>query len=159
MHCLSWPASPLTTSDDADIELTASPSPTTATVSSGRTYTITYDTKPNETYEYEFKTSFTVTLKNTTKVGVKISSMSVTVNQASGGIIVTPTSGETAHYDYTTQVSSNRVEGNGGTATVALEVWYTVPSHAREALLTASFSFLNDDDETLSDSITVQVSP
>jgi hypothetical protein len=148
-----------TSTTQTDIEVTASPNPTTAVQSTGKTYTITYDTKPNETFEYEYRTSFTVTLKNSSKVGSKISSINLTVNPASGGIIVTPTTGETAHYDYLTSASANRVEGNNATATIGFDVWYTVPGHGREALVTVGFSFLNDDDVTLSSSVSVRVAP
>ena len=151
--------SPTSTTGSEEIEVTASPNPTTAVQSTGKTYTVTYDTKPNETFEYEWKTSFTVTLKNTSKVGAKISSMSITVNPASGGIIITPTTGEVSHYDYAVSASANRVEGNNGTATIAFDVWYTVAGHGKEALATVGFSFLNDDSVTMSASESVRVSP
>ena len=149
---------PTSTSSSDTITLTASPEPTNATTSAGKSYTIKYDTKADETYAYEYKATVTITLKNSSKVGAKISSMTLKVDPASNGIVVSSTNGESAHYEYSSTATSNRVEGSGST-TITYDVWYTVPTHSREAMITISYSFLNDDDASFTGSVTARVNP
>jgi hypothetical protein len=148
-----------TTSTSGDVNLTFSPSPASPHQSSGRTYTIKYTSKPDETYSYAWVAEFAATLTNTSDTGVTITGVSITVQQASGGIAVSSTTGESEHYDYSTAPDSNRVEGNGGTANSAITVWYTLPNGGAESLITVSYSFMDDDDVTFSVSETIRVVP
>jgi hypothetical protein len=142
-----------------DMDLTFTPSPATADASSGKSYTIKNASKPDETYAYSWVTTFTVTLKNSGTTGATISGLTIGVQQASGGIIMTSTTGDSEHYDYSSSPDSNRVEANGGTTNTTLTVWYTLPNGGKEAIITVNCSFKDDDDVTYSASDTVRVTP
>ena len=87
--------SPTSASSNSTMTMTFSPDPVTATPSSGVSYTIKNANKPDETHDYQYATTFAVTLKNTDTVGVTISSLIIKVQQASGGIVVVQTTGDT----------------------------------------------------------------
>jgi hypothetical protein len=135
---------------------TVIPATATAEASSDRTYTILGDsTHPDRTITYPWKTSFTVTITETVGVGRNITAVSAKVQQASGGIVITPTS-DIEHYDYTFHASGNRIDPKGNTS-VVFDVWYDLPNKGREALVTATFSFTDDDNTSFSESTSVKV--
>jgi hypothetical protein len=135
---------------------TVVPATATAEAASGRTYTILGDsTHADRVIEYPWKTSFTVSITETAGVGRSISAVSVKVQQASGGIVITPTS-DIEHYDYTSHASGNRIEAKGS-GTVGFDVWYDLPNKGREALVTVTFSFLDDNSSSFSESTSVKV--
>jgi hypothetical protein len=137
---------------------TISPNPGVATQSTdGKTYTIVGDdTHPDKIIAYPWKTTFTVTMEETVGVGRDIKSMAVKVQQASGGIVITPTGSDIEHYDYTSHASGSRLEAKGK-ASVTFDVWYDLPNKGREALVTVAFSFTDDNDSSFSESTSVQV--
>jgi hypothetical protein len=135
---------------------TVVPATAMAEAASGRTYTVVGDdTHPDKVITFPWKTSFTVSIRETAGVGRNISAVSVKVQQASGGIVITPTS-DTEHYDYTSHASGNRIEAKG-TGSVGFDVWYDLPNKGREALVTVTFSFLDDNGSSFSESTSVQV--
>jgi hypothetical protein len=135
---------------------TVVPATATAEEASGKTYTILGDdTHPDKVITYPWKTSFTVSIEETAGVGRDITAVSVKVQQASGGIVIMPTSG-TEYYDYTSHASGNRIEAKG-TGTVGFDVWYDLPNKGREALVTVTFSFLDDNSSSFSESTSVKV--
>ena len=140
----SSPTDPSATT--AKVDLTANPNPTSALPSSGVTYTIVGDaTHPDQIKEYPWQTHFSVTMAETAGVGLDITSISVKVQQAAGGIITPPTNGEIEHYQFTSQSSGNRLEGHG-TAVVSFNVWYALPNLGREAVVTVIVTFLDKKD-------------
>src|SRR6266581_6657370 len=79
------------TATTAKVDLTANPNPTSALPSSGVFYTIVGDaTHPDQTKPYPWQTQFSVTMAETAGVGLDITSISVKVQQAAGGIITPP---------------------------------------------------------------------
>ena len=134
------------------------PATATAVESSGKTFTILGDsTHPDRIITYPWQTSFTVSITETVGIGRKITGISIRVQQASNGVIVTPTGTDLEHYDYLSQVSNNYIAGKG-TGTVAFgPVWYWLPNGGREAVVTMTFSFLDDNDSSFSESTTVSV--
>jgi hypothetical protein len=89
-------------------------------------------------------------------VGRDIKSMAVKVQQASGGIVITPTGSDIEHYDYLSHASGSRLEAKGK-ASVTFDVWYDLPNKGREALVTVAFSFTDDNDSSFSETTSVQV--
>jgi hypothetical protein len=136
----------------SDVTLTATPDPSSAAASGGVTYRITDDTN---VYEYDWRTAFSVVLAETEGIGMNITSMSVKVQQAAGGIVVVPTNG-TEHYQFTSSASGNRIESKGS-ASVGFDVFYDLPSGGREALVTVTFTFYDDNDVAFSKSVAVKV--
>ena len=158
----SSPTDPSATT--AKVDLTANPNPTSALPSSGVTYTIVGDaTHPDQIKEYPWQTHFSVNMAETAGVGLDITSISVKVQQAAGGIITPPTNGQIEHYQFTSQSSGNRLEGHG-TAVVGFDVWYALPNQGREAVITVIVTFLDKkdvsnltDDVSFTNQVTVQV--
>jgi hypothetical protein len=123
----------------------------------GLTYTIVGDsTHADKIITYPWKTSFTVTIKETAGVGRNITAMALKVQQASGGIVITPTGTDIEHYQYTSHASTNRINANGS-ASVSFDAWYDLPNKGREALVTVAFSYLDDNSVSFSETTTVNV--
>ena len=141
------------------VDLTSTPATATAVVSKGVFYTIKGDdTHPDQTIEYPWKASFTVSLQETGGLAVDITAVNVRVQQASGGIVITPTTGTVEQYQFNSSASGNRLESKG-TASVGFEVWYDLPNKGREALVTVAFTFRDENSSTYSDSLDVRVTP
>lgn len=138
----------------SDVTLTGSPNPAVAVASTGVTYTVgTGDSQ--ETRQYHWRTNFSVVLSETEGVGLNVSAVSIKVQQAAGGIVVVPTNG-VEYYQFTSSASGNRVESHGS-ASVGFDVLYDLPNGGREALVTVTFSFLDDNDVSFTKSVSVRV--
>ncbi len=137
---------------------TSSPDPAVAAQSpDDRTYTIRGDdTHADQIIKFPWKTTFTVTMEETAGVGRSIDSMSIKVQQASGGIVITPTGSDVEHYDYLSHATSNRLDAKGKT-NVTFDVWYDLPNKGREALVTVTFSFTDDNKSAFVESTAVKV--
>jgi hypothetical protein len=147
-----------TSSTSLEVTLTASPDPAVAQVSHGVTYQVTNPDSTVSTYEYPWTTSFTVTIQETGGMAVDITSVNLKVQQASGGIVITPSGGDSERYRFNSSASGNRVPANGS-ASVGFQVWYDLPNGGKEALITVSFGFQDDDGHTYADSAQVKVAP
>jgi hypothetical protein len=146
-----------TTSSD-DLVYTVSPNPAVAVPSAGVTYTIPADDyHADRVIDYPWKTSFTVTMQETEGVGRDINSVSVSVQQAQGGVVLTPSGSDKERFQYTSnQADGSRLEANG-TFRMAFDVWYDLPNKGNSALVTLVFSFTDDDDYALTEIVKVPV--
>ncbi|MGC4086265.1 MAG: POTRA domain-containing protein [Vicinamibacterales bacterium] len=167
--------SPTSASDTVSVDdyVTSVTTPSIATAidaTDGRTYRVVRgNNQPDEilpfTYTTTFAITFTVTSKATDKnvdltFPVSITSASGKVQQASGGIVTPPTGGEVEHYDSVILSTSNSsVAAVNGNATLTFQVWYTLPSARKEALVTESVSFKDADGKTFTKSVDVVVAP
>jgi hypothetical protein len=143
------------TSDESTFTVT--PNPAVAVPSSGLTYTILGDdTHADRVIEYPWKTTFTVNIQETAGVAREIDSVSATVQQATGGIVISPTGGDTEHYQFNSVASGNSIAANGS-ANVSFDVWYDLPNKGRTALITVTFTFTDDNDASFSESVKVNV--
>jgi hypothetical protein len=161
------------TSYDVDdfVDTSVSPNPATADTSSGKTYRVVRgNNQPDEILQYDWKTTFTVnvTLNShaTDSDGadlnfpVTLSSASVKVQQASGGIVNPPTGGETEHYESViAQATGNEFGGVNTSISTTFDVWYDLPSLRKEALATVTFTFQDNDGKTFSKVVDVKVAP
>ena len=159
----SSPTSPTGTS--AVVNLTATPNPAVAQPSSGVFYILQGDaTHPDQTLQYPFQASFNLNIAETGGEAVNITSISMKVQQASGGIITPPTNGQVEHYQFISSASSNTLPAKGQ-VNVGFQVWYALPNQGRECVATVTVNFLdqkgtpNDtsDDVSFSQSLDVQV--
>ena len=159
-----------TPSVDDFLVASVSPSPTNGTQSTdGRTYRVVRgNNQPDEVLAFDWKTSFSVTVTLNDKADdddyltfpVDLTSATVTVKQASGGIVTTPTGGDTEHSDYVvSNATSNRFGSVNSSNTLTFDVWYDLPSLRREALITVQLTFKDTDGLTFSKSIDVVVAP
>ena len=152
------------------IDVTVSPDPATAAGPTGRTYRVVGNgDEPDEIREYDWYTSFTVTVTLNSSANdenvsldfpVDIRSATVRVQQASGGIVTPPTGGETERYDFViAQSSGNRFTGVNSPLTMTFEVWYDLPSLRKEALVSVTVTFTDDDGATFTEVVPVKVAP
>jgi hypothetical protein len=166
--------SPTDPDDSVDVddflESSVSPSPANADQSlDGRTYRVVRgNNQPDDILAYDWKTSFDVTVRlndkaddnDTVKFPVDLTAATITVKQASGGIVTTPTGGDVEHSDYiVSNTTSNRFGAINSSITLTFDVWYDLPSLRREALITVQLTFKDADGLSFSKSIDVNVAP
>jgi len=148
-----------TSATTLEVTLSAVPDPALPQASTGVTYTVKGDdTHPDETITYPWKTSFTVNIKETGGRALDITSVNLRVQQASGGIVITPSGGAVEYYKFNSSASGNQLNANGS-ASVGFEVWYDLPNEGREALVSVSLGFKDDDSNSYAKSIDVKVAP
>jgi len=155
---------------DDFLEVTSAPNPATAEASTdGRTYRVVRgNNQPDDILLYDWKTSFTITATLNSKADdedalefpVDLTAITLAVKQASGGIITPPPAGE-AEYSFPliSQVSSNRFGGVNTSVTSAIEIWYDLPNLRKEALITVTLSFKDNDGATFTKNYDVRVAP
>jgi hypothetical protein len=155
---------------DDFVESTVSPDPVNANESTdGKTYRVPRNNDTDEIRLYDWKASFTVTvrLNNEASNGdldlafpVKISSINVGVKQASGGIVTPPTGSDTEHSEFVVEQSTGNTFGGANTTnSYVLNVWYDLPSLKREALITLNVGLADDDGRTFTKVIEAKVNP
>jgi hypothetical protein len=154
---------------DDFLEVNATPNPTTASESTdGRTYRVVRgNNQPDDILVFDWKTAFTITATLNSQADddealefpVNLTAVTVVVKQASGGIVTPPTGGDVERYDYVTNANTNVYPAVNSTVTIGLEVWYDLPSLRREALVTVTLSFTDDDGQAFSKVVDVRVAP
>lgn len=155
---------------DDFLETSASPSPTNADASSGRTYRVVRgNNQPDEILEFDWHTGFGLSVRLNNNAAdkdldldfpVTLTSATLKVQQASGGIVSPPTGGEIEHYDsVTSQVSGNEFGGANQSITMYFDVWYDLPSLKKEALITVALTFADDKGKSFSKTVQVRVNP
>ena len=147
-----------TTTTSLEVTLTASPDPALADASRGVTYQVTNADDTKTTYEYDWRTAFTVDIQETGGLAVDITSVNVKVQQASGGIVITPSGGDVEYYRFNSSAGDNHIAANGSGA-IGFEVYYDLPNKQKEALVTVSLTFEDDDGYTYGKSLAVKVAP
>jgi len=161
------PSDPNATIDLLDV--TVSPDPATSSGPTGRFYTIDKTDEPDEVREFDWHSTFTVTVRLTEdannenvnlELPLDITSATVAVQQASGGIVTPPTGTEKEHYDFVIASSStNRLTAVGSTATMTFDVWYDLPNLRKEALVNVSLGFADDGSYRFTEVVPVRVAP
>jgi hypothetical protein len=166
--------SPTSSTDTFDVddflETSVTPNPIVAdTATDGKTYRVVRgNNQPDDILRYDWKTRFTATLRLNDQADdddnltfpIDVTSATVKVQQASGGIVNPPTGGDVEHFEYVlSQASSSRFEGINTSNSMTLDVWYDLPSLQREALVTLTVSFKDADGVVFSKAIDVKVAP
>ncbi len=164
--------SPTSTDTSLDVndfvDSSASAQPVAAEASTGKTYRVVRgNNQPDDILEYDWTATFAVTLtlnSNSTSKDVdlafpvSITSASVKVQQASGGIVTPPTGTDAEHYEsIITQSTGNSFSAANSSVSMTFQVWYDLPSQGKEALATVTVSFKDDDGTTFSKNVTVQI--
>jgi hypothetical protein len=147
-----------TESKTLDLDLTCDPNPITAVESHGVTYTITNADDTVSRYEYPWLASFTINIKEQGGMSLQMTSVNVKVEQASGGIVITPSGGDVERYKFNFSASDNQLPSHG-TMSVGFNTWYQLPNQGREANITASMSFKDEDEYVYSTSKMCRVAP
>lgn len=165
------PTDPDDTLDVDDIlDLSVAPNPAVAAAATdGRTYRVVRgNNQPDEILAYDWFTTFTITATLNEQANdedadlefpVDLTSVSVAVKQASGGIVSPPSGGESEHYFHVTEASTNRYPSANSSVSIKLDVWYDLPSLRKEALILVTMNFQDDDGKTFSKAYDVRVAP
>jgi hypothetical protein len=120
------------TSVDDFVDASAPSAVNANTSTDGRTYRVARNNESDLIVPYQFKTSFSVTLTLNGNAGsskydltfpVTLTQVTVKVNQASGGIVTPPTTGDPERSDYVvTQASGNKFTGANTSVTMNVDV-------------------------------------
>jgi hypothetical protein len=165
------PTSASSISYDDAIDATPSPNPIVAEASTdGRTYRIVRgNNQPDEIATYDWHAVFaTIVTFNANATNqdvdvafpVRLSSATLVVKQASGGIITPPTGSDKEYYEFVTlTASNNQFSGVSASSTLTFEAWYDLPSLRKEAVVTVTFSFVDDDSKTFQKIVDIKVAP
>ena len=172
---LSGCQSPSNPSDDISyddaIDAVASPNPITADTSTGgRTYRIVRgNNQPDEIALYDWHAVFSITLSfNSTATDkdidiefpVKLSSLTLTVKQASGGIVTPPTGNEKEYFEFVTfNATGNQFSAVGSPNSASFEIWYDLPSLRQEAVVSVSTAFTDNNGVTFNKVMEIVVAP
>jgi len=155
-------SSPTESDPDFDVTFTAVPDLATASGPTGVQYKVTNADDTVSYYEYDYRTSFSANIKENAGMALDITSVNLTLQQATGGIVVTPSGGDSVYYKFNSSAVTNHINKNGS-ADIGFDVWYDLPNQGREALITVSFTFEytdeDDDTYTYSDTCEVKVAP
>jgi hypothetical protein len=158
---------------DNFVDAAVLPNPTTAVANTdGRTYRVVRgNNQPDELLPFQFITTYDVVLtfnanaansSNNIKFPVTITSAAAKVEQASAGIVTTPSSGDTEHHDSVILSSTtNTISQVSAGVTMVFKVWYALPSNGKEALITETISMKDNSDtpQQFSKTVQVRVSP
>ena len=155
---------------DDFVEGSVSPDPVNAIDSpDGKTYRVARNNEPDEIRLYDWKATFSTTVRLNDTANdkdldlawpVKITSIAVTVQQASGGIVTPPSGSDTVHSEYVARDSSASSFSGANTANnFMVDVWYDLPSLRKEALITVAVGLADDDGRTFTKTIDVKVNP
>lgn len=154
---------------DDFLEISVTPNPAIADVSTdGKTYrVIRGNNQPDEILPFDWKTAFTLDIRlndradddDALEFPVTLTTVSVQVKQASGGIVTPPGAGEQEYYQHVTSASGNTFPAVNSNVTIAFEVWYDLPSLRREALVPITLSFIDSDGVPFSKTYDVRVAP
>jgi hypothetical protein len=156
---------------DEAIDITSTPDPISADADTGgRTYRVVRgNNQPDDILAYDWHTVFTATINlngNATDddldidFPVRVVATTLTIKQASGGIITPPSGSETEKYEFVTlSASGNQMASTNAPVTLTFEAWYDLPSLRREAVVQVAASFVDNDGTTFQKSVDLRVAP
>jgi hypothetical protein len=145
--CCVGCSSPTTSTDYFDVSYTVTPDPASTSVSTGVQYKITNADDSVSYYDYAYRTHFVVTIKESAGYALDITAINLTFQQATGGIVITPSGGDQIYFKFSSQAVTNHINAKGATD-VAFDVWYKLPNQGSEGLATVSFSFKYTDKDS-----------
>lgn len=153
------------------LEISVAPDPIEAdTVTGGKTYRVVRgNNQPDELLSYDWHAVFVSTLVLNDKARkeeldldfpLRITGATLSVKQATGGIITPPSGAEKEAFEYVPlSASSNQFSGIASPVTVSFEVWYDLPSLRKECVVTLTYSFVDNDGTGFSRSVDFKVAP
>ena len=113
-------------------------------------------------YDYAYATHFSLHIQEDAGIDLDITSINLTVQQATGGIVITPSGGDQVYFKFNSSAPQNHINAKG-TADIGFDVWYVLPNGGKEALVTVAFNFAHTDSSnntySYSDTASVKVAP
>jgi hypothetical protein len=170
-HCQK-PTDPSDTiSYDEVINLAATPDPISADADTGgKTYRVVRgNNQPDEFLAYDWHMVFSASIQLTDEATdddlnidfpVRITATTLTVRQASGGIVTPPTGSESEKFEFITlNATGNQLPGTNQPVSLSYEVWYDLPSLRKEAVVSMAVSFVDNDGTTFQKTADFRVAP
>ena len=111
--CLTACSAPTSSTPTLDVTLTSNPDPATASGPTGVQYKVTNADDSVSFYEYDYRTSFTVTIQENGGTALDVTALNLTVQQATGGIVITPSGGDQIYFKFNSSAPTNRINANG----------------------------------------------
>ncbi len=137
-----------------EVQLSSAPATLTAVPSTGVTVTV-----DGAAVTLPWKASFALVMNLGVDLeAVAISSLVGSVQQAVGGVIVTPTAPARELFRFDPRPRGNRIEP-GGEQVVEFDVWYLLPNGGREAIVAVNVSFVSDVRGLFVNTIQIPVAP
>ena len=91
---------------------------------------------------------------------IRITGATLTVKQATGGIITPPTGTEKEAFEFVPlNASGNQFHSVGSPLTMSFEVWYDMPSLRKESVVTLTYSFVDTDGTGFQRAVDFNVAP
>ena len=155
---------------DEAADVVVSPNPIVAdTATGGRTYRVVRgNNQPDEILAYDWHAVFATTINlnsNATSDDVDVAfpitltATTLVVKQASGGVITPPSGTETEKYDFVFSTGGNQMTAVNQPLSSTFEIWYDLPSLRKEAVVTLSYTFSDDDGATFTKTEDVRIAP
>ena len=156
---------------DEAVDIGATPDPIAAdTQTGGRTYRIVRgNNQPDDVLPYDWHAVFGASITLNANADdddldidypVRVVATTLTVKQATGGIITPPSGSESEKFEFVTlSASGNQLAGVGSPINLNFEVWYDLPSLRKEAVVQVAASFIDDDGSTFQKTVDVKVAP
>jgi hypothetical protein len=155
-------SSPTSSTNYFDVSYAVTPEPATTSVSTGVQYKITNADDSVSYYDYSYRTHFVLTIREDAGYPLDVTAINLTFQQATGGIVITPSGGDQIYFKFSSQAATNHINARG-TADIAFDVWYKLPNQGSEGLATVSLAFKYTDkdnnDLTYSSTRDVKVGP
>ena len=136
---------------DAQVTLTSNPDPASASgADGGAVHGSRAPTTATRYCEYDYRTSFSVTIQETGGLALDITAINLTVQQAPGGIVITPSGGDQVYFKFNSSAPTNHINANGNGLGGLRRLVRPAERRARGARH-GRVSFKDDDDNTYSD--------
>jgi len=156
---------------DQAVDITAKPDPIAAdSQTGGRTYRIVRgNNQPDEIMAYDWHTVFSANISLNANADdddldidypVRVVATTLTIKQATGGIVTPPTGGDSEKFEFVTlSASGNQFAAINTPITLSFEAWYDLPSLRKEAIVQVAASFVDDDGSTFQKTVDIKVAP
>ena len=156
---------------DEAVDITASPDPISAdNQTGGRTYRIVRgNNQPDDILAYDWHTVFAANISLNSNADsddldieypVRVVATTLTIKQATGGIVTPPTGSESEKFEFVTlSASGNQFTGINSPITLGFEAWYDLPSLRKEAIVQVAASFVDNDGTTFQKTVDIKVAP
>lgn len=153
------------------LDVTVSPDPIVAdNQTGGKLYRVVRgNNQPDELVPYDWHALFSSTLTLNTNANdedldldfpIRVTGATLTVKQATGGIITPPSGSDTEKFEYVPlSASGNQFPGVASPITLSFEMWYDLPSLRKESVVTLTYSFVDNDGTSFQRSVDFNVAP
>ena len=153
------------------LDITVTPDPIVAdNQTGGKTYRVVRgNNQPDELLPYDWHSVFssTLTLNNNATnedldldFPIRITGATLSVKQATAGIVTPPSGGETEKFEYVPlSATSNQFGAVNTPISLTFEMWYDLPSLRKESVVTLTYSLVDNDGTSFQRIVDFNVAP